>query len=347
MDTGIKAVDFFSGAGGLTHGLIQSGIKVIAGIDIDKSCQETYERNNQGAIFLHRDMTIYSPQELEKELKIKKNDSKLVFAGCAPCQFWSLLPSVRTESKKTKDLILYFQLFVKYFKPGFVIVENVPGFHSKENSPIKEFISCLEQEHYDCEYNVLDMSYFGIPQSRKRFTLLASRVSKVLLPKPSNKRICVANVIGKENGFKEVKAGYKDNSVFLHSVAGLSEKSIKRLELTPKNGGDRRNWQNKKSLQVDCFIDDNRKFHDSYARMWWDRPAPTITTKFFSVSNGRFSHPEENRALSLREGATLQTFPKDYIFIGNTIASIARMIGNAVPPAFAKILGEQIIKSVK
>jgi len=341
----LKAIDFFSGAGGLTCGLMASGIKVLAGVDNDGSCKTTFEKNNKGSIFLERDITKYSVTDLERDLKIKKNDDNLIFAGCAPCQFWSIIRTSKEKSKKTKNLILDFQRFVEYFMPGFVLVENVPGISSKKDSPMGKFILSLESLGYNISHDITDMSLYGIPQKRKRFTLLASRISTISLPQPTNKQKTVRDVLGTKNGFRKIKAGTNDVSVFRHTSASLSDKNIERLQMTDKNGGDRSRWQNKKGYQLECYSSGEKKFYDTYGRMWWDKPSPTITTKFFSISNGRFAHPEENRAISLREGATLQTFPKNYEFVGTSVASIAKMIGNAVPPEFAKIIGKQIIKS--
>jgi DNA (cytosine-5)-methyltransferase 1 len=341
----LKAIDFFSGAGGLTHGLKVAGIEVLAGIDNDGACKETFEKNNTGAIFLEKDITKYSPIDLERDLKIKKDDDRMVFAGCAPCQFWSIIRTSKEKSKKTKNLILDFQKFIEYFKPGFVVVENVPGISSKKESPMGRFIVALENLGYNVAHDITDMSLYGIPQRRRRFTLLASRISPISLPKPTIKRTTVRDVLGTKNGFPKIKAGTDDKTDFLHSAASLSEKNIERLQMTSKNGGDRSTWQNNTKYQLACYANGKKKFYDTYGRMWWDKPSPTITTKFFSVSNGRFAHPEEDRAISLREGATLQTFPKNYKFVGTSIVSIAKMIGNAVPPEFAKQLGKTIMKS--
>lgn len=340
-----KAIDFFSGAGGLTYGLKTAGIDVIAGIDNDDECRFTFEKNNKGAIFLKRDIAKYSPEELERDLTIKKKDDYMIFAGCAPCQFWSIIRTSKEKSKKTKNLILDFQKFVEYFEPGFVVVENVPGISSKRESPMGNFIVALKSLGYNVACGITDMSLYGVPQKRRRFTLLASRVSSISLPKPNGKKVTVRDVLGTKNGFAKIEAGTTDKTKFLHTAAGLSKKNIERLRMTKKDGGDRSAWQNKTKYQLACYASGEKKFHDTYGRMWWDKPAPTITTKFFSISNGRFAHPEENRAISLREGATLQTFPKTYEFIGTSMASIAKMIGNAVPPVFAKIIGEQIIMS--
>ena len=343
----IRAIDFFSGAGGLTHGLKTAGIKVLAGIDNDASCRTTFEKNNEGTIFLERDITKYTPIDLEKDLQVKKADDRMVFAGCAPCQFWSIIQTSRERSRRTKNLILDFQKFIEHFLPGFVVVENVPGISSKLESPMKKFVTTLESKGYNVAYGVIDMSLYGIPQRRRRFTLLASRISDIALPKPNYREKTVRDVLGIKNGFPEINAGTNDQTDFLHTSAGLSKKNLERLQMTEKNGGDRSNWQKKKAYQLPCYILSEKKFYDTYGRMWWDRPAPTITTKFFSISNGRFAHPEENRGISLREGATLQTFPKNYKFIGSSVSLVAKMIGNAVPPEFARLIGKQIVLSVK
>lgn len=341
----LRAVDFFSGAGGLTYGLRTAGIDVIAGIDNDDSCKETFENNNRGALFLEKDLTKYTPYELEKDLKIKRRDDHMIFAGCTPCQYWSVIQTSKEKSEKARNLILEFQKFICYFKPGFVVVENVPGISSKSESPMGKFILVLESLGYDVAHGITDMSLHGVPQNRKRFTLLASRVSAVSLPEPTGEKITVRDVIGVKNGFPKIKAGIDDKTVFLHTSAGLSTKNIERLRMTEKDGGDRSAWQDRKGYSLSCYPPGKEKFYDTYGRMWWDKPAPTITTKFLSISNGRFAHPEEDRAISLREGATLQTFPRDYEFFSTSKSSIARMIGNAVPPLYAKQIGLTLIKN--
>ncbi len=342
----LRAIDFFSGAGGLTYGLRAAGIAVIAGIDNDATCKATFEENNPGAIFLEKDIAAYSSADMERDLKIKKNDDRMVFVGCAPCQFWSIIRTSKEKSKKTKNLILDFQRFIEYFRPGFVVVENVPGISYKNESPMGCFISALEAFGYNVAHGITDMFLYGIPQKRRRFTLLASRVSPISLPKPTKEKITVRDVLGVKNGFRKIKAGTADKTDSLHVAAGLSKKNMERLQMTGKDGGDRSGWQNKEKYQLACYASGEKKFYDTYGRMWWDKPSPTITTKFFSISNGRFAHPDEDRAVSLREGAVLQTFPKSYKFLNTSMASIARMIGNAVPPKFAEIIGRQIIESV-
>ncbi len=341
----LKAIDFFCGAGGLTYGLRTAGIHVLAGIDNDKTCKATFEKNNEKTLFVKKDISKYSPVALERELKIKKRDDNMIFVACAPCQFWTNIQTNKNKSKETKNLILDFKRFVKYFEPGFVVMENVPGVSSK--TPIKKFIDTLKTFKYHVNSSIIDMSLYGIPQNRKRFTLLASRISKISFPKPKQKRLTVRDILGKENGFPQIEAGTKDITHFLHSTSSLSEKNIQRLKMTEKNGGDRSVWMSRRKFQLSCYSKGKDIFYDTYGRMWWDQPAPTITTKFISISNGRFAHPEEDRGLSLREGATLQTFPKKYRFVEEKITLTAKMIGNAVPPKFARVIGKQIIKSIK
>ena len=155
----------------------------------------------------------------------------------------------------------------------------------------------------------------------------------------------VRDVIGEWNGFAKISPGHRDTTEFLHTCAGLQEINIKRLALTEKNGGSRISYADNKELAPICHQNDKINFKDSYGRMWWDKQSPTITTKFFSISNGRFAHPEEDRAISLREGAVLQSFPKNYVFKSSSIANTAKMIGNAVPPKYAEAIAIAIIRN--
>jgi DNA (cytosine-5)-methyltransferase 1 len=240
-------------------------------------------------------------------------------------------------------LLRNFARFVDYYNPGYVIVENVPGLKTNERSILPEFLKFLEEKGYAVCQKVVNLSYYGVPQTRKRFSLIASRVKDNLsLPIPETTQSKLEDFIGEANGFAKIRAGHRDHSEFNHTTAGLAPVSIERLKVTPHNGGDRFSWRNNGRLQLKCFIGKDESFKDTYGRMFWGKPASTITTKFFSISNGRFAHPEEDRAISLREGATLQTFPKNYVFKTNSIAATAKLIGNAVPPEYARRLGEAI-----
>ncbi len=345
MSNELKAVDFFCSGGGMSYGMQEAGVKILAGIDIDKNCEATYKANINGADFIHADVFNLTEQKLQKQLSLKKNDDELILIGCSPCQFWSIINTDKTKSEKSKNLLIEFSRFVKFFKPGYVVVENVPGvLRKKEESGLHDFIAWLEKNNYTVHHDIHNMNDYAVPQNRKRFTLIANRVTKKVLEplKCENKKLTVKDVLGVYNGFPTINAGHKDTTPFLHTSSTLSDLNQKRIKKVKKNGGDRLGFAKDPTLQLKCFLGKDNSFKDTFGRMWWERPSPTITTKFYSVSNGRFVHPQEDRAISLREGAVLQSFPKGYKFIGNTIATIARIIGNAVPPEYAKSIGKVI-----
>ncbi len=344
----LKAVDFFCSGGGMTHGMIQAGIDVIAGIDFDPDCQETYEKNNPASKFILANVFDLKENDLEKDINIRKNDDNLILIGCSPCQYWSIIRTDKKKSEKSKDLLKEFHRFVKYYNPGYVVVENVPGIErKKDESGLTEFVKDLKNRGYKVKSDIVNLNKFGVPQTRKRFSLIASRVTDESVFPEQDKTKCpvVKDFIGIQNGFPKVNVGFRDKSEFNHTVAKLSEKNMNRLKKTPKNGGSWSDWANDRNLKREHYK--GTEFKDNYGRMSWNKPAPTITTKFFSVSNGRFGHPEENRAISIREGATLQTFPKNYVFCAKSIQTTARMIGDAVPPEYAKRIGETIINATK
>lgn len=344
----LKAVDFFCSGGGMSSGMANAGIKILAGIDYDITCKETYEANIKGAKFIHADVFEYKEQELEQSLNLKKNDDSLILIGCSPCQFWSIINTDKRKSAKSKSLLIEFKRFVQYFNPGYVVVENVPGvLRRKDESGLEDFIDWLETNGYAVHHEVHNVMYYGVPQSRKRLTLIANRVNnKVLEPsKAKGKLKTVYDTIGEHNGFPKIEAGHKDETLFMHTVAGLKQINIDRLSKTPSDGGTRLAYVDDDLLAPKCHKGKKDGFKDVYGRMWWNKPSPTITTKFFSVSNGRFAHPEENRAISIREGAALQSFPLDYKIKASSIANAARMIGNAVPPKYAEAIGKAIIQN--
>lgn len=344
----LKAVDFFCGGGGMSYGMQLAGIQVLAGIDYEPACKETYETNIEGAKFIQADVFDLKAKDLKKTLSLKKNDDELILIGCSPCQFWSIIVTDKTKSQKSKNLLIEFQRFVQYFNPGYVVVENVPGvLRKKGESGLQAFIDWLKEHKYKVHFDVHNVNDYGVPQNRRRFTLIANRVTdKEIEPiKAKGEKLTVADFLGEKNGFKKIDVNHKDETDFLHTCANLEPISLERLKHVRKDGGDRLGFANIPELQLVCFKGKDSSFKDTFGRLWWGRPAPTITTKFYSISNGRFVHPEEDRGLSLREGATLQSFPKNYKFKGNNITSIARIIGNAVPPEYAKCIGLAIFSN--
>ena len=335
----------------MSLGAVQAGVSVVAAIDNDIKCKETYESNHPNSKFLHKDIKNMTPEDLENE-GIFANDDNMIFIGCSPCQYWSHINGKScSERKKTarpsRNLLKDFLHFTKDFRPGWVVVENVKGIirNSKE-SGLSDLIDFFQEEEYEWDYNPLSFCKYGVPQTRSRFVLVASRVlngKAVPFPTEEKKDATVREAIGE---LEEINAGGQSTTDPLHRSAGLSEVNLARLTAT-KEGCARESWAKNQGLQIDAYRDkDLTFFRENYGRMWWDKPAPTITTRFFSLSCGRFGHPKQNRALSLREGALLQTFPKSYKFKTTNYQDTARIIGNAVPPEFARRLFTSIVNSL-
>lgn len=343
----MRAIDFFCGGGGMTNGLIQSGIEVIAGVDLDSDAQATYEANNNGAKFINEDITKLPLNFFENEFGVHRNDDEMIFVGCSPCQFYSIIRSSKEKSRKTKDLLLYFERFVDYYRPGYILVENVPGIMSNRETILNDFLQKIEtlgygnRENGRCVYDVVNMSNYGIPQSRRRFSLIATRLDRqVHLPEHNEHTVTVREAIGDENFYPRIPAGFHDdNKQRCHSTRRLTPINTERIQIVPHDGGTRIAFRDNPNLQLKCYINRDNSFRDVYGRLFWDRPSSTITTKFLSFTNGRFGHPEQDRCISVREGATLQSFPYTYQFVTNSIQTAARLIGNAVPPEYGRRLG--------
>ena len=348
----LKCVDFFCGGGGMSQGLSDAGIKVLGALDNDPDCRETYEANHPGSVFIDEDVSKMSPEALGKKLEIQKNMDDMIFVGCSPCQYWSIIngsadATRKSVSRKSRNLLKYFREFVKYYRPGFVMVENVRAIirHEKD-SGLESLKKLLKSEGYEMDDDVIAARDFGVPQTRRRYVLLASRVGDIKLPEKTGKTATVRQAIHK---LPKIKAGKSssDSDDVLHRAAALSETNIKRLQLT-KEGGTRASWSRNDKLLIDAYRGKPVNFfHENYGRMSWDKPAPTITTRFYSISCGRFAHPQQNRAISLREGALLQTFPKKYKFKTKTYQATAKLIGNAVPPKLAEHLGKALVSAAK
>ena len=345
----LKAIDFFCGAGGMSYGLSQAGIRILGGVDQDADCKGTYERNIESARYLQHDISSLSEQALRDFFGIEPNDDELIFCGCSPCQIWSKVRTDRTRSKQTAFLLQHFERFISYFRPGYVVIENVPGLKIKDRAILPQLLNFLTEQSYSYSDGIVNANHYGVPQHRRRYLLIATRLhDQVSLPVPYKKQtLTVRAAIGRQSRLPVLAAGELDGEDPLHRAAILSKKNLKRIRKTPPNGGDRRSWSGIASLQLDAYKDNDKMFADVYGRMYWDRPAPTITTRFNSLSNGRFGHPEQHRAISLREGAILQTFPRKFEFVGANNVSISRQIGNAVPPKMARRLGSHIKRLAK
>ena len=333
----MRAIDLFCGAGGLTLGLRRAGWEVVTGIDVDAAVGATYDSNNPGAVFMPADLRTVTDQEIGI-LAGTVPSAELLLAGCAPCQpFSKQRGRGRPRRSGEATLLGQFARLVRALEPKVVLMENVPGIAEVPGfSSFRRFLGILRECGYRCDHRVLNARDFGVPQHRRRYVLLAAHGSAAALPSPANDpesdAVTVRTTIDR---FPAIDAGEEDASIPNHYAAQLSAKNLQRIRATPIDGGSRRDWPDE--LTLECHRN-THGFSDVYGRMWWDRVAPTLTSRCNSLSNGRFGHPEQNRAISLREAAALQTFPDDYEFFGAKYR-IASWIGSAVPVSFAEALG--------
>ena len=340
------AVDLFCGIGGLTHGVQKAGINVVAGIDIDSTCKYAYEENNK-AIFLNKGVEDIKAEEINS---LYPDGSVKILMGCAPCQPFSKysLRYIKDGPKDNKWKLLYYFLdLVEKVIPDIVSMENVPQL-SKEKV-FKDFVSELSRLEYKVSWSIVNCADYGVPQSRNRLVLLASRFGNIKMIPPiydEKNHITVRDAI---RDLLPINDGDISSEDPLHRSSKLSSVNKKRIKQSVA-GGTWKDWD--ESLLLTCHKKSTGKGYQAvYGRMAWDKPAPTITTQFYGYGNGRFGHPEQDRAISLREGAILQSFPNDYKFIDNnnpqTNKQIGTHIGNAVPVELAVAIGISIKKHLK
>ena len=340
----IKVVDLFCGIGGLTHGLQSEGLEVVAGIDNDKTCQFGFEYNNNSN-FILQDIHKIKVDDLV-ELFGEDEETIKVLVGCAPCQPFSKLNKKTTTKDDLEPIEKFAQLIAEY-RPDIVSMENVPGLSNSNKYPVfDKFLETLTNNGYQFTYEIVNLSEYGVPQRRRRLVLLASLHGKIkLIPKTHKDHpITVRDTI---SNLEPIMHGEISSNDPLHRSRKLSPKNYMRIRATPHNGGSISSWDD--HLLLECHKRKSGKtFRGSvYGRMRWDEPGPTITTQCVGLGNGRFGHPEQDRAISLREAALLQTFPIDYKFTDPDqpfyTKHVAKFIGNAVPVR----LGAVIAKSIK
>ena len=338
-----NVVDLFCGVGGLTKGLSTAGLNVLAGIDFDADCEFAYTYNNK-AKFHCRDIG-----ELDS-LFVKKLFPKTglkVLSGCAPCQPFSRYGRGAVQRRSKWSLLSDFARIAIDVRPDVVTMENVPEL--EHHRVFDNFLTTLNKAGYFVEFGVLHCPDFGVPQSRNRLVLIASLHGSPRLPKPTHTRNgypTVRHAIGK---LSSLKAGDTDENDMLHRACQLSGLNQKRIRASVP-GGTWREWP--KQLRANCHkVESGSTYPAVYGRMEWDKPSPTITTQFFGYGNGRFGHPEQDRAISLREGALLQSFPKSYRFFTNgtyvSSQKLGQLIGNAVPVRLGIAIGKAIVEHIQ
>jgi len=343
-----SVVDLFCGIGGLTHGFIKERFTVSAGVDFDNTCSYAYKKNNNTK-FIHKDVTELTKEELNN--LFPKNKRKIL-VGCAPCQPFSIFnyKNINNTLQQTEDnkwrLLYSFADLIESTQPEIVSMENVPQLRNFNRGKVfTDFVERLEKNGYKVSFDIYDAQDYGVPQRRKRLILLASKHSKFELIPPTHNKENSVTVRQAIAHLPEIKDGEHCEDDFLHCARKLTDISKKRIKATPEGGG----WQDwDKNLLLECHKKDGGQMYRSvYGRMSWKDVAPTMTTYCIGLNNGRFGHPQQDRAISLREAALFQSFPEDYDLIDSeatfNMQIIARQIGNAVPVG----LGQAIAKSIK
>lgn len=341
LSRGIACVDLFCGAGGLTRGLIDAGIRVIAGVDLDEACKYPYETNNGGKFHALDVANLRS-----SDLAAWFGDAQVrVLAGCAPCQPFSTY-SQRYETVGTErwSLLNHFARLIRELQPEIVTMENVPTV--TKHSVFDDFVAALKEHGYEVWFKVIDCADYGLPQRRRRTVLLASKAGVIkLVDAPGVERRTVSDAI---KNLPILRHGGRNEADLLHTAARLSDLNYERIQHS-KPGGTWRDWP--EHLVAKCHRKKSgRTYPGVYGRMRYEEPAPTLTTQFFGFGNGRFGHPTQARGLSLREGALLQGFPEEYKFLPDDGAiqfkTLGRLIGNAVPVDLGRAIGQSIIEHV-
>jgi DNA (cytosine-5)-methyltransferase 1 len=336
----IDAIDLFCGAGGLSYGLQQAGVAVRLGVDVDKRCDFAFTANITGSKFLLNDVTKADSNELASYYR--KRSLKLL-AGCAPCQPFSTLRNGTDRQRSDKWPLLHeFARLAREIAPDFITMENVPVL--KTQSVFSDFVNTLSAEGYNVTHRVVDAAEYGVPQRRSRLVLLASKHGSIRLLSSEElglQRKTVHDAIG---ALPALSAGETCASDSMHKARALTPVNLERIRRSIP-GGTWEDWPDR--LKLACHKKESgSSFKSVYGRMEWHKPSSTITTQASNFGTGRFGHPSQDRGLSLREMAVLQSFPLDYKFTpeGKPVefTPMGRLIGNAVPVNLGYAVGRSI-----
>lgn len=355
-----KAIDLFCGAGGLSIGLRKSGFSLSLGVDIDNTALKTYKLNLKRTKILQKDIKDITGVEIEKLTGLRRGDNFLL-AGCPPCQGFSNLGKREADDEKNRLVYEYVRLIYE-LEPTFILMENVPGMSAGVGKEIFKDIVERLKELYVVEYDTLNAANYGVPQRRKRLVLhgvrrdvyemlnLGDNIS--LLPKSTHSK-------EKKKGYKKwvtvreaildlpiLHAGekYEGLDIKNHMARSLSPTNIRRLQEARRYSGNRDRISD--VLKLECHKKVNVSYTDTYGIIDPDKPAPTITSGCTVISKGRYGHPTQNRGLSIREAARLQSFDDSFEFTGS-MGAMSLQIGNAVPPKLAQASGKSIYRLMK
>jgi DNA (cytosine-5)-methyltransferase 1 len=323
-----KAIDLFAGCGGCTVGLKKAGFEVVGAVEINEAAKVVYELNHPEVRLWHKPIQDLTSNNILKELDLKVGELDLL-AGCPPCQGFSTVRTLngcRVVNDDRNNLIFDFERLVDGLRPKTVMLENVPGL--VEDARLDRFVQSLSKLGYTVNYKVLDAAEYGVPQRRRRVILLAGHFGSIAFGRKARRRPTVRDAI------HSLKSVGKSGDPIHDALERRTEKVMDLIRQIPKDGGSRSALP--ESFQLPCHRRCNG-FKDIYGRMSWDLVAPTLTTGCHNPSRGRFLHPQEDRAITMREAALLQTFPKKYTFPANFgKTALADLIGNAIPPEFVR-----------
>lgn len=342
----VRVIDLFCGIGWLSHWLLRVGLPVSAGFDIDWNCKFWYEYNNK-AKFCQQDIKTLKAEQLKD---IFWDTDIKVLVGCAPCQPYSLMNTKKWtyswDDIKERSPVDKFASLIREITPEIVSMENVPGLMTnKKSDSFQNFLRTLEECGYKYDYKVVNCTDYGIPQTRRRLILVASRIGEIKIIPPTHKTPVTLKEAIKD--LPKLKSWETSRTDKYHTCQNLTKINLERLKYIPHNGWDLSMIESK--YRPECFKKKSGKSYlkNVYGRMYRDKPAPTMTTLCTWLWNGRFWHPEQDRAISVREAARIQTFPDDYQFFPENedcnIQKASKFIGNAVPVRLWEVIWESIL----
>lgn len=341
------AVEIFAGGGGFAVGLAEAGYRTVAAVEIEPWAAATFKANHREVQVFRQDV-----REVGGPALLRLAGGRLdLLAACPPCQGFSSLTSKNRKEDPRNSLVLEVARLAEEMRPRVVVMENVPGLADKGADLFNQLLARLHAAGYACDWRVLQVADFGVPQRRRRLVLLGSLDGNVGLPEPTHSRTgkdglpmwrTVRDAIGGMGPamlFTDAARNPDGSMHGWHVVRRLSPENEERIRHAVPG---RARWEIPADLHVPCHRDGYTGFSNVYGRLEWDEPSATITAGCTTLSKGRFGHPDEDRTISLREAALLQTFPEDYHFETRHFERACEIVGNALPCRFAALLAAQV-----